>query len=255
MRQPARILSLLVVFDVLVTACGMTSGGGDGESHFVKCQSDEQCDGLGSTFACRAGECRESFRDAAKDAQAGDALPTRRESGADAPATPIRDASLERMDTSAPGDAQQEIHDGPVAPVCECPTNDYYVEIHLTGSGETERLSFPFALSLYCDETAPQFANPPCGEVYRVSACKGPQSAPPCVYVAVDGKTPVVGIYEDSSHQTYELVSASLPAPTVVDRVAVGSFNADFASKTSEATINIIGTFHACTTTFGPCRR
>lgn len=249
-------LCCLGVFGAWATACGMTTGGGDGESHFVKCQSDAQCEKLGGTFACHAGTCRPSLRDAAKDAPSGEVLPTPRESGTDGPvAMPIRDSSFEHGDPSAPSDARQEVYDGPVSPICECPTNDYYVEINLPGSGQTERLSFPFVLSLYCDETAPQFANPPCGTVYRVSACKGPQSAPPCVYVAVDGQTPVIGIYEDSSRQTYSLVSASLPPPTVVDRVALGSFNADFASQTSEATVNIIGTFHACTTVFGPCRR
>jgi hypothetical protein len=138
-----------------------------------------------------------------------------------------------------------------VSPDCRCPSGDFYVDVDLNGSAA--RLSSPFHIGLYCDETAPQLAYPPCGSVTRLSACTGPQNSPPCLYVAADGQTPVAGFFLDSTGQTFDFVTGKVELQSTTGRLAIGTFSATYASRTSEASVTATGTFHACTTLFQPC--
>jgi hypothetical protein len=156
-------------------------------------------------------------------------------------------------EASPPRDARAEARDATVVPPdCRCPADDFYVDADLGGT--SVRLSSPFHVGLYCEETAPQLANPPCGSVFRLSACAGPQNAPPCLYVAVDGQTPVVGFFLDATGQTFELVNGKIELQSTTGRLAIGTFSATYTGRTSEAAVTAVGTFHACTTLFQPCR-
>ena len=49
---------LALCLALLVGACAQTTTNpGSGETHFVMCDIDEDCDALGSGFSCVAGEC------------------------------------------------------------------------------------------------------------------------------------------------------------------------------------------------------
>lgn len=176
-----------------------------------------------------------------------------REASTDGPTPPVGDAAREARDATARRDATLDVHDANTSPDCRCPADEYYVDVD--ANGQTAHLTFPYALSLYCDETAPQLAHPSCGSVYRLSACAGTQSAPPCLYLAVDGVAPVIGIYVDATGQTFTLVSGEIAPPTTAGRVATGSFSAIYTSRTTETSISVIGAFRACTTVFPPCKR
>ena len=155
-------------------------------------------------------------------------------------------------DSGTSRDARPEASDAAVIPPdCRCPAGSFYVNLNLGGS--LVRLSAPFHIGLYCDETAPQLANPPCGSVLRLSACAGPQNAPPCLYVAVDGQTAVAGFFLDSTGQTFELVTGKIELQSTTGRLAIGTFSATYTSRTSEASVTAVGMFHACTTLFRPC--
>lgn len=162
-------------------------------------------------------------------------------------ATP-RDAAADARDAAedrAPSDAR-------TTPDCACPPDNYYVDA--TVNGVSVHLSYAFPLGLYCDETEPELAHPPCGSVYRLTACAEPGGKPPCLYVSVDGRAPVIGDYIDSTGQTFDLVSGEIPPPTTTNgRDATGTFSAIYASKTNEATVTVVGTFRACLTLFAPC--
>jgi len=166
---------------------------------------------------------------------------------------PPADAADAPIDTGRSQDALAEVRDAPGAtPDCRCPQDDYFVDADL--NGVEVRLSSPFHIGLYCDETAPQLANPPCGATLRLSACAGPQNTPPCLYVAVDGRTPIVGLFLDATGQTFELVTGEVTLDAATGRLAIGTFSATYAGRTSEASVTAVGTFHACTTLFQPCR-
>jgi hypothetical protein len=154
-------------------------------------------------------------------------------------------------DAEAAIDGASNDRDAPAGPDCRCPPDDYHLDFDANGS--RFQLSFAYPLFLYCNETEPQIAHPPCGTVYRLSACAGPQAGPPCLYLAVDGNTPVIGILIDATGHTFSLVSGEIAPPVVSGRLATGSFSAIYASQTSESSVNVSGTFRACTTAFQPC--
>jgi hypothetical protein len=128
------------------------------------------------------------------------------------------------------------------------------VEAAINGAAPI-RLSYAYEISLYCDETEPSLGHPPCGSVYRLSACMGPARTTPCVYLAVDGTTPVTGFFENPTGQFFSMITARIPTPVISGRLATGSFSALYAGQTSEASVGVTGTFRACSTDFGACRK
>ncbi|MBM4363404.1 MAG: hypothetical protein FJ104_12040 [Deltaproteobacteria bacterium] len=79
------------------------------------------------------------------------------------------------------------------------------------GAAET-RLDAPYPLRVYCEETLPLAARDPVTGVVRVSACAGPDSAPPCLYVALAGERLLLGVLVTAEGETLDVVSGSLVA-------------------------------------------
>jgi hypothetical protein len=242
-----RVLCAVVALGGWVAGCGKAVSGGDGESHFLKCKSDDTCRTLGTGFGCFEGLCRPASNDAGMDARSHDAT-TEVGDSLTADATPDAETGTRVLD------AMLDVSDAQATPNCACPPGDYYLEVAINGAAPV-RLSYAYPLSLYCAETEPSLAHPPCGSAYRLSACTGPARATPCVYLSVDGATPIAGFFEDPSGQFFTMVTAQIPTPVISDRLATGSFSALYASQTSEASISVTGTYHACSTDFGECRR
>jgi hypothetical protein len=193
------------------------------------------------------------------DATTRDRNPPPSEAGAtDAPAD-VRGEETRPPDAASDGvgasrDAVPDARDAPAAPDCSCPPDDYYIDVAINDDAKL-RLSFAHRIGLYCYETEPQLAHPPCGSILRLSGCAGPENGPPCLYLAVDGQTPITGFFVSSTGQTFELVTGRITEQTTAGRLATGTFSANYASKTSEASLRVDGEFHVCTTLFSPCRK
>lgn len=163
-----------------------------------------------------------------------------------------------RMDGAFPSheggpsrDAVADVRDAPIAPDCRCPQDDYYIEADV--NGERIRMSFAYRQSLYCEESAAQLAHPPCGCTLRLSGCGDIENTPPCLYLTVDGGTPIIGLFMDQTGQTFELVTGRITLESESGRLATGAFSATYTSRTSEASVSVTGSFHACTVLFQPC--
>lgn len=165
---------------------------------------------------------------------------------------PRTDGALPPHEAGPSRDAAPDVRDAPAAPDCRCPQGDYYVDADV--NGERIRMSSAFRQSLYCDESAAQLAHPPCGSTLRLSGCAGIENGPPCLYLTVDGGTPIIGLFVDRTGQTFELVTGEITLASESGRLATGAFSATYTSRTSDASVSVTGSFHACTVLFQPCK-
>jgi len=157
-----------------------------------------------------------------------------------------RDASVE-----AASDAG---FDGPTAPDCTCPEDDYFVDAVV--GGVQERFTAPYGLILYCPETAVQLVHTPCSELYSLSACTGPNYGPPCLYVVVDlTRGPLIGHYFESTGHTGELLAGSIALGPAIGRIATGTFQATFANPRDGGVLSAFGSFRACVPRMPACGR
>jgi hypothetical protein len=172
--------------------------------------------------------------DSAQDATADAAL---RSDAQDASTDAARDAAIDAV----------------TSPDCTCPSGDYFVDVDVLGA--RAHLGEPYRLSLYCDETRPQLAHPSCGEVYRLSACHGPNNEPPCLYLTVDlAHGPVIGDWVDATGQTSDLLSGVLAPSASSGRVGIGTFSATF-QRSGQQPITVSGSFRACMPVMPRCAR
>ena len=142
--------------------------------------------------------------------------------------------------------------DGPLAPDCTCPPFDYFLDITMGAS--LLHLTAPYALNIYCTETAVQLGHPPCGEVYRLSACNGPGFAPPCFYMGVDrSRGFLLGSFVDASGQPWDAETGAITPEPPMGRVGTGSFSATLRPRSGGDAVAVSGRFAACMTAFPAC--
>jgi len=223
------------------------------------------------------GPAERAPNDAGRDASAGSQKPPRPSHDSGEPASDAGDGSAERplgdasldgatkgasdgsrdasVDSSldAPFDAARDaVSDALLSPDCRCPPGDYFLDA--TVGSRTLHLTEPLELLLFCDETTVQLAHNDCGRIYRVSACAGPNSGPPCVYIAVDlDRGPLVGEYIDETGQTWLLRSGTIDPDPSNGRRATGTFSGTYTSEHGDASLVVQGNYAACANAFPPC--
>jgi hypothetical protein len=161
-------------------------------------------------------------------------------------AAPIQDA---KASTDGPRDSAADVL---VAPDCTCPAEDFFLD---TTMGTTPfHLTAPYVFNIYCRETAVQLAHPACGEVYRLSACNGPNYGPPCIYMGVDlSRGFILGDLVDASGQPWDILDGSIAPDPPVGRAATGTFTATLRPRAGGDEISMSGSFRACMPLFPTC--
>jgi hypothetical protein len=159
-----------------------------------------------------------------------------------------RDASADALGDAVP-DAR---FDGPSAPDCTCPEDDYFVDAGV--GGVRQRFTAPYQLFLYCQETAVQLVHTPCSDLYSLSACAGPNHGLPCLYVAVDlTRGPIIGHYQEATGQTGDMLGASMELGPATGRIATGTFHATFDLPRDGGLLMAFGSFRACAPRMPAC--
>ena len=177
---------------------------------------------------------------------------------------PLEDASFTDAETGAPDAARPRdaatasdgsrdgAPDALVSPDCSCPPLDFFIDA--TVFGTSIHLTAPYALNIYCEETAVTLGHPACGQVYRLSGCSGPDTAPPCLYMGVDQERGfILGHFIDANGLAWDLLSGSIAADPPVGQAATGTFTATLRPRTGGDTWSMSGTFRGCMPRFPPC--
>lgn len=140
----------------------------------------------------------------------------------------------------------------PTAPDCTCPDLGFFLDAS-TGASSMH-LTAPYTLGIYCTETTVQLGHPLCGGVYRLSACNGPDDAPPCVYLAVDrpGRF-LLGNYVDGDSAPWDILGGDIVPDAPSGRVETGTFSATMRPRDGGDTVMLSGSFRACVTRMPAC--
>jgi hypothetical protein len=219
------------------------------------------CGGRNGHDSSRA-EPRGDLVDAALDAHLGSHDASAVEAPSDA-ALPMKDASVDSAASfdGAPrkdgGSRSEEASldapsDALLAPDCHCPPGDYFVDA--TIDGKSAHLAEPFVLDMLCEEESAELIHPCEGDFYRLLACNGEGSSPPCVYVAVAPSLGLhIGFLTTQSGQTWSLEDGAISPDATAHQVGTGSFSATFAGDRDGSTISVSGTYRACVPRMPEC--
>jgi hypothetical protein len=173
---------------------------------------------------------------AARDGSPGalhDASPAASDAVADGVAPGIQDAS---RDDAAPA-----------APDCSCPDLGFFLDATMGAS--SLHLTAPYLLRIYCNETTVQLGHPPCSGVYRLSACDGPNNAPPCMYMAVDrSRGFLLGSFVDADGAPWDILGGDIVPDPPSGRVETGTFSATLRPRAGGDAATLSGSFRACVT-------
>jgi hypothetical protein len=171
--------------------------------------------------------------------------------GASRPVGDRSDAADDASDGATRDGSLDAVADALSAPDCSCPAQSFYLNAS-TGTSALN-LRAPYPLGIYCEETAVQLGHPPCSDVYRLSACNGPDFAPPCFYMAVSQSSGLLlGNYVDATGALFDVVDGSI-SPEIAGRVGIGSFIATLEPRAGGATTTLRGAFRACVPRFPSC--
>ena len=233
-RADASVAPKIIASDRPRDAPAFGSGGAGGRS------------GSGGAFGLRdaSAPARQRRRDgASSDSPVVDARDTVDVSMQDARIAQVADAS---------GD---DAADALTSPDCSCPPSDYFIDA--TMGAAHMHLTAPYKLLIYCEETTVHLAHPPCDDdVYRLSACYGPSSEPPCVYLAVTlSRGLLLGGLVDASGQDWIMEAGEIAPDAPVRRIATGTFSATLRPRGGGDAAVLSGSFRACVPRMPACAR
>jgi hypothetical protein len=115
-------------------------------------------------------------------------------------------------------------------------------------------LTAPYTLGIYCPETTVQLGHPPCGGVYRLSACSGSDNTPPCMYMAVDRpRSFLLGDFVSADGTPWDILDGDIVPDPPSGRVQTGTFSANMRPRAGGDSVMLSGSFRACVTRMPAC--